>query len=894
MDMDDPWGSPWADEIQHPVIATKEKDNGEVRPKTPVKASTLGLEVKTNSPWDDGDDGFGEWAAVPTGEEVRENGLGFDGAGDAWETRDSGDNRGEAKGNFNGLAESWNDNTNLSDDDIPQLGPSLQEKSAELVRQPSPDPWATETTLDDRHHGEETAHSGQNRHDVEDGADNLVGEIPHGAVVDGAATHEEPLREPPEAIPDENGTTDERDLAKPISFEQEIVPEPAEAVDETVNDHEAGHHSSRPSSSPSDQSHHDILPESPRTSLDEEPKRPQAPRKVSSKIQELVEHFDGLAKQEEELVMDPSRSRSLSKTPLGETEEILEASEERRLEEEKAEAEDDDEDDDFGDFEGGQSEVDASIEEEEGKRPVTPTPTQSQIGSSPAPKMASPQTQISPPRSLYVQKDYGRVEFAIEASTLNKINSPSSGDTTADIPVEKVFIMDTLPYDSFASAEERKTWYRISRYGSMRKHNSGDDENYKGVNWAQSQIRDQTLKTVARWMEEDRISGRVVLGGGNKGSSIFGWNDANAPAVPLDSVFATKRGKKILPTKANVEAAPEVPREWPKGLVRDRSTSKGYSPTKARRRSSAKSSGTSESHKMSPQVPVANFGWNASPTAKSQSPIPLSKEVPKATAAVIKLPSPSRQPRSSDPRQTTSAIVMPAETMQAQKPVDANRPDSLLTSKPAIPVLPLTLPTNSNEGDDWGEMMSSPVVAIPPVLPPSQGMRHKKSQSMSRDFSPPLQASPIDSPIALPQPRRGHRSTTSFDDTVVPEPRVSFDSRSDSLPSNAFTTTSSSSFSNPILQAPPAPTTSVNTHSDPWASADFSFFESPAPAPAQKPTPAVVVAAKPLVLKSVSFAKVPPAPSPLRHGKSRQEIERDEIVTGIVRSLPDLSYMLRR
>jgi hypothetical protein len=86
----------------------------------------------------------------------------------------------------------------------------------------------------------------------------------------------------------------------------------------------------------------------------------------------------------------------------------------------------------------------------------------------------------------------------------------------------------------------------------------------------------------------------------------------------------------------------------------------------------------------------------------------------------------------------------------------------------------------------------------------------------------------------------------------------------------------------------------VNTHSDPWASADFSFFESPAPAPAQKPTPAVVVAAKPLVLKSVSFAKVPPAPSLLRHGKSRQEIERDEIVTGIVRSLPDLSYMLRR
>ena len=892
--MDDPWGSPWADEIQHPVIGTKVKDDGEgnkVRPKTPVKASTLELEEKTNSPWDDENDGFGEWAAVPVVEEVKQNGLGFDGAGDTWGSRDTRDNRSEVKDGYSGLSLSWNDHTPTPHEAVPKLASSLMPNSAPIIRQPSPDPWATETTLNNEEHTEDTPRMEAREPAVANAETNMEDQSLRGVsealAVNGVESPSQLLPEPAQTMP-KRGTKDENDLGNISSNEQETVPEPAESTDEVVTSHDAGHESSRPSSSPSDQSHHDvILAESPRTSLDEEPKRTQAPRKASSKIQELVEHFDGLAKQEE-VAIGPSQSHSHSNTPSMKTEKITEEPEDLVEDDEKEQEEEEEGEDDFGDFEDGQCEVEESTEDEQAKRPVTPPPAPSQISSSPASKIASPQE--SPPRSRYLKKDYGRVEFAVGASALDKFYSQSGADALKDFPVEKVFIMDTIPYDSFSSMEQRKTWYRISRYGSMRKHNSGDDETYVRVTWPLSQVREQTLKTVARWMEEDRIGGRVVLGGGNKGSSIFGWNDPNAPAVPLASAFAKKQGRKPPPVDPSVEAASRVPREWPKGLARDRSTSKSHPPSKVRRRSSAKSASISESHKTSPQASVANFGWNASPTTKEQSPIPLSKGVPNGVPLAMKLSSPPRQPRLSNSRPVAPSILTPVEAAPPKNPRDVNGLHTLLTSKPPIPVLPPTLAPVSNEDDEWGEMVESPVVSTPVVLPPSQGLRVEKSQSVSGAFSPPLQDSPIDSPISLPTSARGHKSGMSFDDILIPKPRNSLDSKSDPFPLNPFTTTSPSSFSSSVIQASPSLVTSATSNNDPWASADFSFFDTPAPAP----KPVSAPAAKSILPKSVAFAKAPPAPSPLRHGKTRQEIEQDQIVAKIVKSLPDLSYMLRR
>src|SRR6478609_5242817 len=84
------------------------------------------------------------------------------------------------------------------------------------------------------------------------------------------------------------------------------------------------------------------------------------------------------------------------------------------------------------------------------------------------------------------------------------------------------FRSDVIIDDSFTSISERKAWYLMSRPGSMRKHNLGDDENYVRVGWGNSQVREQAIRIVRRWMEEDSITGRVVLGrrGGAVGAKI--------------------------------------------------------------------------------------------------------------------------------------------------------------------------------------------------------------------------------------------------------------------------------------------------------------------------------------------------------------------------------------
>jgi hypothetical protein len=237
------------------------------------------------------------------------------------------------------------------------------------------------------------------------------------------------------------------------------------------------------------------------------------PRKASSKVQELVQHFDGLAKPEVEPIANPPNS----------------------TQSDNIDEEGEDDMDDFGDFEEGQSET---------GDPITGDETQVSAKSAPGQENEAAETTtgnkdipISSPPS---RKDYGPVEFVVDTSLLEKLYTGVEQDASH----EKLFIPDTVPHDSFVSTEERKTWYRISRYGTMRKYNMGNDENYVRVMWQTSKVRDETLKIVSRWMEEDRISGHVVLGGG-KGSSIFGWNDPKAPAVPLSHAFAAKRGKPI-------------------------------------------------------------------------------------------------------------------------------------------------------------------------------------------------------------------------------------------------------------------------------------------------------------------------------------------------------------
>lgn len=916
MEMDDPWGSPWADEIQPPnPVSTKESyDVGVVqRPKTPVKASSLALQEKTSSsPWDDlndAEDGFGDWAADP--------GTGLNGAEDDGWGRNLGNDIRFTKPDTNGFSEAWNTAPAIQQEDTLKLGPSGLPKSTGIVRQPALDPWAFDGPVDEpkpsyaETTGQETGEeandttlkdlgweSEENHHatngdsqawpetkDLASGgvaaevdeadhskADGLKGHtleavndtIGHTEV--DSQAHNESTGAGLELLPGAEDTIpfEQQDSGRPEGRDESKESEKlSNGPERASTSHEADPMSSRPSSSPSERSQHDdILSESPRTSLEEDPKRPQIPRKASSKVQELVEHFDTLAQKEETPSMISGRTSAA----------------EVRVEV-TAQPEDDAEDlDDFGDFEDGQSEIDEPHEESETiETSATPATPESKV----SPKAPEAALSLSPEQRT-LGKEYGPVDFIVDASRLSKLY-PQDGDEAS---TESILIPDRAPHDSFTSTEQRKTWYRLSRYGPMRKHNMGDDENYTRVNWTQSEIKVETLKIVARWIEEDRMSGRVMLGGGSKAGSMFGWNDQKAAPTSISAAFASKATKKKAET-APVAPAVEVPREWPQGLVKERQSSKNRSPSKARRRSSVKSVKTPEEVKGSP---VANFGWNVVPESsqKSHSRNTSSKGSFGSLSNAIPLTnSPSPTQKRASPSRSSSTTSRPTDSIQKKPSPATNILLPPLHSKTVLsPIAPTPAAAEFFDGeDDWGEMISSPIASTPPVLPQPNGLRHKKSQSLIGNFSSATASMPSIVPRQSMDSAQTHRPMASFDDIL----KTKKNSPQSAKPPETFSAFSnlSSAFASPTSQTAATQPAAAGS-SDPW---DLSFFDTP-------PAPAAPSQASPLPkstpLKTVSFTNTRATPALPAIRKSKEELEQERIVQSVIKGLPDISYMLRR
>ncbi|KAG8424633.1 hypothetical protein J3458_001406 [Metarhizium acridum] len=239
------------------------------------------------------------------------------------------------------------------------------------------------------------------------------------------------------------------------------------------------------------------------------------------------------------------------------------------------------------------------------------------------------------------------IPYLIDFSNLNILFPDTQAVTT--IPEE---LPESIMRESFASISQRKAWYRISRFGSIRKHNGGDDDNYVRVAWKNSTIRNDTLTTVRRWMEEDSIGGRVVLGRrlGHGGGSMFNW-DSEAPPVEIGELLARKKQK-------------------PKGHARQ------FSATLA---------GTVTS------PTIASFGWSSS--------------VPS---------SPATERISSDWHAKTSRLSEMTERDEAEeKRVSADMPGAHQSAKPSTAQVPSVLaptPVSQDEDDEWGDMVSSPTL----------------------------------------------------------------------------------------------------------------------------------------------------------------------------------------
>lgn len=633
--MDDPWGSPWT---------TTDTDR-DVKPPSPAKSTRSDLEPPPRaffsvsnapkiptplgkSPWADDDDGFGDWAAPGTPAPAQS----------AW------------GGGWHAHAPSPRLATPSRDPDFGSASPiawpgniALPKPASSVnLRPPSPDPWSAEfpPPIDESLTPRLVVDSPLPDDPKSNGFGE--GEIGH----DSAWMAEPTIRTRTAISKPENWPRDElrpersgpaaSDGPKPTSIDQSR-PGPL-SVDGAEQDRE-------PPISPSsggDSDQEEGRPDSPITSIDEDARiRQPIARKVSGKVQVLVERFDGLARAQSE--EPPVLRRQPSRATLGADAETSKGPEELQ---------------DAGDNapQGPSAERTPTPRALE---PATP-PHSSPVISSPRPRS---HVAATPGRG---SPDHAPPSFDVNLKLIDELfgqSVPQPGKPGLGLSAD---VSDYILSDSFTEISERKTWYRVSRIGSSRRHNSGDDENYRLVTWPTSTVRLDTLKVVRRWMEEDSISGRVTLGGGvsKTQKNMFGW-DSSAEPMALDAALAKRRGAQ---RPSSAQTLSDVPGRMFGSLA-------------------------SPIHRPSSVAipPVASFSWS------SNSPV--------------------------TPHHTQSPNTIPA-------PHDAHPPqlDNGAPTKPLTPSLPLPVTTppsqalaenDGDDDDDWGEMISSP----PSTNPPPTGLQ---------------------------------------------------------------------------------------------------------------------------------------------------------------------------
>lgn len=491
--MEDPWGSPWATTDNPAPSPSPSKTI--LEPPPPAFLSTPNnLSVPSSqSPWIE-DDAFGDWASPDPAQA---------GSASPW---------------------SWGNEVNPIEQLTPSYEPRRKSSTPKWPRSRSaspgfrapitpssaspghlsPDPWANHVPSLAKDDPEPIAHLPQ------------IPDVPPLRLEDGPLDLG-PLS--PKQIIEENNTTDEPATLQFSEF-SESIPEPAPKSPDQTDDAEPGpippafEKDDGPSpSSASTASHEDEEPpdtrhaDSPITSIEDNPLPKSLRRKPSSKVQELVEMYDGISKRTTITPEPPSTRRSASREP------DVDANKSTTNECEDTDSEDDE--------------------------PVTEhTPSKSieTVDEGPADDPAD------------VSKDWEEEKrstrpdhepFAVDLSKLDELIPEPAMDELRDAGE----VSDRIITDSFTDISERKMWYRVSRHESLRKYNVGDDENYVRITWSNSTMRTETMTIVRRWMEEDSMGGRAFRGGlaGKTGGKFFGW-DATTESTPvdLDRVFGRK------------------------------------------------------------------------------------------------------------------------------------------------------------------------------------------------------------------------------------------------------------------------------------------------------------------------------------------------------------------
>ena len=620
--MDDPWSSPWTTVDEDP----SKRHPPEVPAAPPATAVAFPPSVRFDSLW--GDDSFGGWGVT--------------------DTRISGDH-----GTLSSTHEPKTNGFEDRSDGFGAYTTGTGVTSAFSSLSPEADPWATEVSY--------SSFEDTKKADAQRGlspVDELA--VDHGHTETSDATHIA-LPEPPTL---ENGRFDAVE-------NRTAAPEP--------ND-------SRPPSPETDLEdgpHDDVLSVPKHRDVSPDPQS-ESSRQVS-KVQELVDMYDGIAKKATSA--PPPAVPVPRKKATGSDNVETEDEEEDGIRKDGKEEKDGDEDEEDWpeDFETGDNEP-------------------AQILEPPSPHgPPSPQATREPPP-----------KFDIDMSQMPTLFNNIAADPSTTVPAQ----LPDHPDLNFSTVTERKAWYRLSRQGSSRLHDFGDDENYRGVSWRGSAISEETFAIVRRWMQEGSVvgAGRGARGGrfGSRSAATFGW-DQSSSSDPVDLSFLHRKRASLDERKGSGQ---RLSLDMPPAFV----------PVSATRTSMNGPAKPSRSRPVS--MPVAPTQFRSTPKS-NHKPSPLSV--------------------------STKALN-----------------GSMVTPKSSTPITPKTITTTAKpveDDDEWGEMVSSPQTS---TNTSGWGQSSTSIPDSGVDFA----MSPTAKPASVSSPNGSARGSQSKPSVRFTEPTIPADTGS--------------------------------------------------------------------------------------------------------------------
>lgn len=590
----------------------------------------------------------------------------------------------------------------------------------------------------------------------------------------------------------------------------------------------------------------DVTPQVETKREDASPKT-ASPTQPPSKVQGLVDHYDEIARRS----VSPASPATTEPPPLRKVSQKLEPNgniSPTADHEDTSEAQDD---------LAPHAEVDIASSEEEVAEDDEPRTVETAQTVQPE---VLPDTHIAQTPTEEKPKP-ASVNVTIDLSKLDDL-FPS----TPEITTEPELVPDVIIDDSFTSITERKAWYRLSRQGSKLMH-SGDLETYVRMDWARSTVRQDTLKIVRRWMEEDSMTGRPALGRKNGviGANVFNWN-SSAPAVEIGELLGKKKGH------------------------------------------TRQASSSSKASMSSPRV--ASFEWASPPTS------PATAGPPPSLAGRFK----SSVSRPNRPQ----SLVAPSTSLARDEPespyAETNRvprPTSLIAPPPELIVQPTISETLSqpqrlngigNDGfedgdgdddDDWGEMVTSPIpdAAHSKPAPLSNGYERRAS---AKTISPIEKSSGFEiqdlhggsDVSSSPAHKKGapirQQSTDTWNlngvETLTHDHE---ESRGSVAPSHAAELVG---IDTEPTSAPPL-TLKTDHHEPAETTAQphpFAWFDEPPPS-----APIIEAKSTPSAGRFNFNEPSPISPKPPLQSAPAVEDVDEEVVANILRGIPDLSYMLR-